>query len=122
MRIKKFFNINNNNREGDEAGEHQNEEMDLDQSLNSEEDPDPSNANLNGDSENTLCFCLTTENRCRRCHLKVCNFCSDSLDDDDSVRVHRVGDRRCHTEEACDVPIPIDERALVRVIFTKFLL
>ena len=120
MRIKKFFNINNNNGEGDEAGEHQNEEMDLDQSLNSEEDPDPSNANLNSDSENTLC--LTTEHRCRRCHLKVCNFCSDSLDHDDSVRVHRVGDRKCHTEEACDVPILIDERALVRVIFTKFLL
>lgn len=39
-----------------------------------------------------------------------------------SERVHRVGDRRCHTEEARDVPIPIDERALVRVIFTKFLL
>ena len=70
MRIKKFFNINNNNREGDEAGEHQNEEMDLDQSLNSEEDPDPSNANLNSESENTLCLCLTTEHRCRRCHLK----------------------------------------------------
>ena len=34
---QKFFNINNNNGEGDEAGEHQNEEMDLDQSLNSEE-------------------------------------------------------------------------------------
>ena len=118
MRIKKFFNINNNNGEGDEAGEHQNEEMDLGQSLNSEEDPDPSNANLNGDSENTLCLCLTTEHRCRRCHLKVCNFCNDSLDHDDSVRVHR----RCHTEEARDVPIPIDERALVRVIFTKFLL
>ena len=121
MRIKKFFNINNNNGEGDEAGEHQNEEMDLDQSSNSE-DPDPSNANLNGDSENTLCFCLTTENRCRRCHLKVCNFCNDSLDHDDSVRVHRVGDRRCHTEEARDVPIPIDESASVRVFFTKFLL
>ena len=96
--------------------------MDLDQSSNSEEDPDPSNANLNGDSENTLCLCLTIEHRCRRCHMKVCNFCNDSLDHDVSVRVHRVGVRRCHTEEARDVPILIDERALVRVIFTKFLL
>ena len=51
MRIKKLFN--NNNREGDEAGEHQNEEMDLDQSLNSEEDPYPClTNNSDSDSEN----------------------------------------------------------------------
>ena len=70
MTIKNFLNINNSKGERDEAGEHQNEEMDLDQSLNSEDDPDPSNANLNSESENTLCLCLTTEHRCRRCHLK----------------------------------------------------
>ena len=66
MRIKKFFNINNNNREGDEAGEHQNEEMDLDQSLNSEEDPNPSPSN-NNDSHSAvtdadmLCLISTNE-------------------------------------------------------------
>ena len=32
MTIKNFLNINNSNGEGDEAGEHKNEEMDLDQS------------------------------------------------------------------------------------------